>query len=92
VSGFGVAARRAREGGLDGVEVSMAHGYLAAQFFAPASNRRDDEDAVAPLASKRVGAHHAALGSYRMWLTMWNVQAPTPSVNPGSPFSRLVLG
>jgi hypothetical protein len=52
VSGFGVAARRAREGGLDGVEVSMAHGYLAAQFFAPASNRRGDEDAVAPLASK----------------------------------------
>jgi hypothetical protein len=86
VSGFGVAARRAREGGLDGVEVSMAHGYLAAQFFAPASNRRDDEDAVAPLASKTRWSPSRGAGSDRMWLTMWNVQARCPRSTPASPF------
>jgi 2,4-dienoyl-CoA reductase-like NADH-dependent reductase (Old Yellow Enzyme family) len=43
VAGFALSARRARQGDVDGVEVSMAHGYLAAQFFSPATNRRDDE-------------------------------------------------
>jgi 2,4-dienoyl-CoA reductase-like NADH-dependent reductase (Old Yellow Enzyme family)/thioredoxin reductase len=42
VAGFARAAANARAGGLDGVEVSMAHGYLAAQFFSPRSNHRDD--------------------------------------------------
>jgi len=42
VAGYATAARLAREGGIDGIEVSMAHGYLAAQFFAAASNTRDD--------------------------------------------------
>lgn len=42
VAGYAAAAAHARDGGLDGVEVSMAHGYLAAQFFSPRSNRRDD--------------------------------------------------
>ena len=43
VAGYAASARLCREGGVDGIEVSMAHGYLAAQFFAPATNRRDDE-------------------------------------------------
>jgi 2,4-dienoyl-CoA reductase-like NADH-dependent reductase (Old Yellow Enzyme family) len=43
VAGYARAARHAQLGGLDGVEVSMAHGYLAAQFFDPAINRRDDD-------------------------------------------------
>jgi 2,4-dienoyl-CoA reductase-like NADH-dependent reductase (Old Yellow Enzyme family) len=43
VAGYAASARRCREGGVDGIEVSMAHGYLGAQFFAPATNRRDDE-------------------------------------------------
>jgi 2,4-dienoyl-CoA reductase-like NADH-dependent reductase (Old Yellow Enzyme family) len=43
VAGYGTAARRAREGGLDGIELSFSHGYLVAEFFSAQSNRRDDE-------------------------------------------------
>jgi 2,4-dienoyl-CoA reductase-like NADH-dependent reductase (Old Yellow Enzyme family) len=43
VAGFALSAARARDGGLDGVEISMAHGYLVAQFFNPLLNRRDDD-------------------------------------------------
>jgi 2,4-dienoyl-CoA reductase-like NADH-dependent reductase (Old Yellow Enzyme family) len=42
VAGYAACARLAREGGVDGIEVSMAHGYLASQFIAPATNTRDD--------------------------------------------------
>ena len=41
VDGYATAARHCREGGIDGIEVSMSHGYLIAQFFSPRSNRRD---------------------------------------------------
>ena len=43
IDGYATAARHCREGGIDGIEVSMSHGYLIAQFFSPRSNRRDDE-------------------------------------------------
>ena len=42
IKGYGTAALHARQGELDGVEVSMAHGYLPAQFLSPLSNRRGD--------------------------------------------------
>lgn len=42
VEGYAAAATYAEEGGLDGVEVSMAHGYLPSQFFSALSNRRAD--------------------------------------------------
>jgi 2,4-dienoyl-CoA reductase-like NADH-dependent reductase (Old Yellow Enzyme family) len=42
IAGYAASARLCREGGVDGIEVSMAHGYLAAQFFASATNHRDD--------------------------------------------------
>src|SRR3989441_8937090 len=43
VRAFGEAARRCRDGGLDGVEISMAHNHLIDQFWSPAFNQRLDE-------------------------------------------------
>ena len=43
VRAFGEAARRCRDGGLDGVEISMAHNHLIDQFWSPRFNERVDE-------------------------------------------------
>jgi len=43
VRAFGDAARRCRDGGLDGVELSMAHNHLIDQFWSPLFNERVDE-------------------------------------------------
>ena len=43
LAAFADCAAKAREGGVDGLEVSMSHGYLGAQFFSPMTNFRDDE-------------------------------------------------
>ncbi len=40
---FGQAARRVREAGLDGIEVSAAHQHLVDQFWSPLTNLREDE-------------------------------------------------
>jgi 2,4-dienoyl-CoA reductase-like NADH-dependent reductase (Old Yellow Enzyme family) len=42
VAGYATAARLAREGELDGIELSFSHGYLVAQFLSPQVNRRTD--------------------------------------------------
>ena len=43
VGNFGKAARRLKEGGFDGVEVMIGHGYLLNEFLSPAMNKRTDE-------------------------------------------------
>jgi 2,4-dienoyl-CoA reductase-like NADH-dependent reductase (Old Yellow Enzyme family)/thioredoxin reductase len=42
IRAFADAARRCKEGGLDGLEVSCAHGHLVDQFWSPSANRRAD--------------------------------------------------
>ena len=43
VRAFGQAVRRCRDGGLDGVEISMAHNHLIDQFWSPLFNHRLDD-------------------------------------------------
>jgi 2,4-dienoyl-CoA reductase-like NADH-dependent reductase (Old Yellow Enzyme family)/thioredoxin reductase len=68
VAGYARSAALAAEAGLDGVEISAAHEYLAAQFFTPHLNRRDDEWAeparflVAVVEGVRAAAPSLALG------------------------------
>ena len=42
VAAYGHCAALAAQGGLDGIEVTGAHGYLGAQFFTPEWNLRQD--------------------------------------------------
>jgi 2,4-dienoyl-CoA reductase-like NADH-dependent reductase (Old Yellow Enzyme family)/thioredoxin reductase len=42
VDSFAKAAVRAREAGIDAVEIHAGHGYLLSAFLSPASNRRSD--------------------------------------------------
>ena len=43
IEGYVTAARHCKEGGLDGVELHGAHGYLVTQFMSPVTNRREDD-------------------------------------------------
>lgn len=43
VGSYGTAARRVKQGGIDGIEIHAAHGYLVSQFLSPALNTREDE-------------------------------------------------
>ncbi|WP_088348901.1 MULTISPECIES: NADH:flavin oxidoreductase [Rhodomicrobium] len=42
VADYAAAARRCKEGGLDGCEISAAHGHLIDQFWSPSVNKRTD--------------------------------------------------
>jgi len=43
VEGFGEAARRLKEAGMDAVEIHGGHGYMISQWLSPRDNRRSDE-------------------------------------------------
>src|SRR3989449_4585945 len=55
VRAFGEAARRCQDGGLDGIEISMAHNHLIDQFWSPLFNERLDEYGGDPRERKRFG-------------------------------------
>jgi N-ethylmaleimide reductase len=73
VADFRRAADRAREAGLDGVEIHGANGYLLHEFLSPASNVRDDEYGGSPenrarLVVEVVTAVAEAIGAGRVGL------------------------
>lgn len=43
IRAFGRAAGRAREAGVDGVQLHGAHGYMLSRFLSPRHNHRDDD-------------------------------------------------
>ncbi|MGA7811921.1 FAD-dependent oxidoreductase [Caballeronia sp.] len=43
ISDFGAAAKRVKDAGLDGIEISAAHQHLIDQFWSPRTNFRTDE-------------------------------------------------
>jgi 2,4-dienoyl-CoA reductase-like NADH-dependent reductase (Old Yellow Enzyme family) len=63
VQAFGQAAGRAREAGLDAVQVHGAHAYLLSQFLSPFTNRRTDH--WGGTLENRLRLHREILGAIR---------------------------
>lgn len=76
VAQFADGARRAKEAGLDGVEIHGGHGYLLSSFLSPATNSRTDEYGGslanrARLAIDSIKAVRAAVGPrFPVWVKM----------------------
>lgn len=73
VADFAAAARRAKEAGIDGVEIHAGHGYIISEFLSPLVNNRDDEyggslENRARLLLEILAAIRAEVGSdYPVW-------------------------
>jgi len=76
IAAFGQAARRAREAGLDGVQIHGAHGYLVTQFLSSGLNQRDDawggspEKRLAFLRQVVAAMQNAAGADYPIWIKL----------------------
>jgi 2,4-dienoyl-CoA reductase-like NADH-dependent reductase (Old Yellow Enzyme family)/thioredoxin reductase len=97
VAGYGRAAEHAAAAGLDGVEVSAAHNYLAAQFFTPELNRRTDawgeptRFLLAVLSAVRASAPQLALG-VRLSADSEAAAAVAPTVAGAVDYLSVALG
>ncbi len=60
VAAYAAAARRAQEGGLDGVEIHYGHSFLIMQFLSPTTNHRTDAYGGSPENRRRFGKEVAA--------------------------------
>ena len=73
LASFAAAAVRAREAGIDGVEIHGGHGYLFSSFLSPSSNRRTDHyggslENRARLLTEAVRRIRSAVGAdYPVW-------------------------
>ena len=53
IAGYGAAAKRIADSGIDGVEIVASHGYLPIQFFNPRVNTRTDDYGGTPANRRR---------------------------------------
>lgn len=76
IDAFAKAAVRAREAGVDGVEIHAAHGYIISSFLSPASNKRTDRyggilENRARILIEIIQATRRAVGSdYPVWIRL----------------------
>jgi 2,4-dienoyl-CoA reductase-like NADH-dependent reductase (Old Yellow Enzyme family) len=97
VASYGRCAALAAAGGLDGIEVTAAHGYLGEQFFRPEYNLRDDRYGspsrfvVEVLRAVREAAPGLALG-VRLSADSEAAQAIAPELAPLVDYVHLAVG
>jgi 2,4-dienoyl-CoA reductase-like NADH-dependent reductase (Old Yellow Enzyme family)/thioredoxin reductase len=97
VAAYGHCAALAAQAGLDGIEVTAAHGYLGAQFFTPEWNLRDDRYREPPrflaevLAAVRAAAPGLALG-LRLSADSAAARAVAPALAPQLDYLHVAVG